>query len=314
VAEVCSGASNDCPVDLFKPATTACTDEGNACTVDQCNGTSAQCTHPIIPNCGAFACTDSTNTPPVVTSVTSNASGPIAIGGSVQVTATFTDASLLQTHNCAITWDDGNVEAFPATTESSGGSTGTCVRSHTYSNPGVYTVSVTVTDNCGAASNTGVYEFVVIFDPNGGFVTGGGWFNQPSTGYPSLPGRANFGFVSKYKKGSNVPDGETEFQFKAGDINFHSSAYDYGSLVISGHKAQYRGTGTVNGESGYRFVLTAYDGQAQGGGGADRFRIKITRATGGAVVYDNRNGASDDIDLADPTVIDGGSIVIHKGK
>ena len=58
-------------------------------------------------------------------------------------------------------------------------------------------------------------------------------------------------------------------------------------------------------------MLTAYDGQAPGGDGTDKFRIKITN---GGVVYDNRLGESDDIDDADPTAIGGGSIVIHKGK
>ena len=122
-------------------------------------------------------------------------------------------------------------------------------------------------------------EYIVIFDPSGGFVTGGGWINSPPgqrRSNPSAIGKANFGFVSKYKKGSNVPEGETEFQFKAGDLNFHSSAYDPGSLVVSAGKAQYRGTGTINGVAGYKFVLTAYDGQGPGGGGVDRFRIKIT--------------------------------------
>ena len=38
--------------------------------------------------------------------------------------------------------------------------------------------------------------------------------------------------------------------------------------------------------------------------------MKITR--NGVVVYDNRVGASDDIDLANPMAISGGSIVIHK--
>jgi hypothetical protein len=38
--------------------------------------------------------------------------------------------------------------------------------------------------------------------------------------------------------------------------------------------------------------------------------MKITK--NGIVVYDNRIGASDDLDLADPLAISGGSIVIHK--
>ncbi|MCA1561806.1 MAG: hypothetical protein LC804_16585 [Acidobacteria bacterium] len=168
-------------------------------------------------------------------------------------------------------------------------------------------------DDGGTATRPLESEYIVIFDPSAGFVTGGGWIMSPagaSVAYPTATGKANFGFVSKYKKGSNTPDGQTEFQFKAGDLNFHSSAYDYGSLVVSGAKAQYRGTGDINGVGGYKFVLTAYDGQGPGGDGVDRFRIKIT--LGGAVVYDNRIGVSDDIDLADPIAIAGGSIVIHR--
>jgi hypothetical protein len=47
-----------------------------------------------------------------------------------------------------------------------------------------------------------------------------------------------------------------------------------------------------------------------GGGGIDRFRIKIWDAAGGGVVYDNQAGAAD---TADPTTsLGGGNIVIHK--
>jgi hypothetical protein len=159
---------------------------------------------------------------------------------------------------------------------------------------------------------------VTVFDPTAGFVTGGGWINSPAgacqltASCMSIAGKANFGFASKYKKGSNTPEGQTEFQFQAGDLNFHSSANDYGSLVVAGQKAQYRGTGTVNGVPGYKFLVVAYDGQAPGGPqGPDRFRIKITRESGGTVVYDNSMGSPEDLDTANPTVISGGSIVIH---
>ena len=66
----------------------------------------------------------------------------------------------------------------------------------------------------------GLIAQVVIYDPKGGFVTGGGWIDSPLDAYlydPSLTGKATFGFVSKYLKGANAPTGQTEFQFKAGN-------------------------------------------------------------------------------------------------
>ena len=152
-----------------------------------------------------------------------------------------------------------------------------------------------------------------VYDPNGGFVTGGGWIDSPVGAYlmdPTLTGKANFGFVSKYQKGATTPVGETEFQFKAGDLNFHSSAYEW--LVIAGARAQYKGTGTINGGGNYGFILTAIDGQIVGGGGVDKFRMKIQNKTTGEIVYDNQVGASDDAILT--TSVGGGSIQIQAGK
>ncbi|HTH32258.1 MAG TPA: T9SS type A sorting domain-containing protein, partial [Lacibacter sp.] len=131
------------------------------------------------------------------------------------------------------------------------------------------------------------------------------------TANTSLVGKANFGFVSKYKKGSSTVEGNTEFQFTAGDINFKSTLHESGSLVISGAKATYRGVGTINGVAGYKFTLVAIDGNWNNGTGADRFRIKITTTSGG-VVYDNQMGKDENGD--DATVLGGGSIVIHEVK
>jgi hypothetical protein len=119
-----------------------------------------------------------------------------------------------------------------------------------------------------------------------------------------MTGKATFGFVSKYKKGANVPTGETEFQFKAGNLNFHSDTYDW--LVVAGTKAQYKGTGTINGAGTYSFMLSAIDDK----NGFDTFRIKIKDKSTDALVYDNQLDAPD---TADPTtVIGGGSIIVHK--
>ena len=164
-------------------------------------------------------------------------------------------------------------------------------------------------DDTGSA--TSKYEFVVVFDPSAGFVTGGGWINSPAGAYaagPTLTGRANFGFVSKYKKGANVPEGQTEFQLHFATFNFHSTAYQWLVVSANGTKAQYKGDGKLNGGGSYGFLLTAYDGSP------DKFRIKIWDKGTSAIVYDNRLGASEDIDTADPQEIAGGSIVIHRGK
>jgi cysteine-rich repeat protein len=279
-------------------------DDGNICTTDSCNPATGP-VHVVDTHCAGCV----GNAPPVVTGTT--ASDPMTIsGGNANVSATFTDAPG-QTHTCSISWGDGSPDTLGIISETNG--SGTCTGSHSYAaqtTPVVYEVTITVTDDCGGAGNGVTY--VVLYDPNGGFVTGGGWINSPAGAYPAqagLAGKANFGFVSKYQKNSTVPTGNTQFHFNTADFRFDSDSYEW--LVISGAKARYRGTGSVNGVAGYGFELTAWDGQVNGGDDVDKFRIKIwNQNQGNGVVYDNMMGASDGTDPI--TVLGGGSIVIHK--
>ena len=94
------------------------------------------------------------------------------------------------------------------------------------------------------------------------------------------------------------------------DMNFHSSIYDW--LVIAGAQAKFKGLGTINNEGEYGFMLTGIDGDLNGGGGADKFRIKIWDKDGDTIVYDNQMGEGDDSNAG--TEVGGGSIIIHKGK
>ena len=99
-----------------------------------------------------------------------------------------------------------------------------------------------------------------VYDPAEGFVTGGGWFNSPEGAYasdPSLIGKAYFGFISKYQKGTTVPEGSTEFRFQTADLLFESAIYDW--LVIAGANAKFKGTGTINSQGEYKFMITAID-------------------------------------------------------
>ncbi len=249
------------------------------------------------------------NVAPKIGTVTGLTAEPLPVGTTLTVTAPFTDPGVLDTHTCTVNWDDG-AGAVPGSVAETSGS-GSCTASRTFTSAGVYRVTIVVTDK-DDGEDTYTFEFVVIYDPSAGFVTGGGWILSPKGAYvpePTLTGKATFGFVSRYRKGAKVPEGNTEFQFHAAGMNFKSTSYQW--LVVSGAKAQFKGVGTINGTGNYGFLLTATDGQMPGGGGLDKFRIKIWDIGSGTVVYDNAPSASDDIDAVDPQIISGGSIVIH---
>ena len=239
-------------------------------------------------------------------------SDPVVVNTAIPVALSF-KGSAVDTHTVDWAWGDGVAATVPGLVAESGG-VGFATQTHAYAAAGVYTVSATVTNRCAKAS---VDRLVVVYDPSAGFVTGGGWMISPAGAYAAdaaLTGRATFGFVSKYLKGATVPIGQTEFQFHAGRLNFHSQSYDW--LVIAGARAQYKGTGSVNGKDGFKFMLTAVDGALLAGDKqADRFRIKIWHADaiGNDVVdYDNQVDAKLEGGSSEGTAIGGGSIVIHK--
>jgi hypothetical protein len=244
------------------------------------------------------------NVAPVITSV-SGPAGVVELGTPVTISATYTDAGVADSHQCTFAWGDGT----PVTQVLGAG--GACSATHAFAASSVYEVRVTIADDDGA-SVTDAYRYVVVYDAAAGFVTGGGWITSPAGAYApnaALTGKATFGFVSKYKSGSSVPTGNTEFQFKAADLSFRSTSYEW--MVISGAKVRYRGVGQVNGAGTFGFELTAWDGQEPGGGGVDRFRLQVWDSNrGNAMLYDNQMGAEQG---AEPTTaIGGGSIVIHK--
>jgi hypothetical protein len=234
---------------------------------------------------------------------------PIQTGTLVTASAAFTDLGPLETHTAEWDWGDQTTTAGVVTEN---GLSGTVTGFHTYSTPGVYTVTLTVTDDTGA-SGSSTFQFIVIYEPSGVFVTGGGWIDSPEGAYvaeSSLFGKATFGFVSKYQQGANIPTGNTQFSFQVADLKFKSTSYDW--LVVAGSNAKFKGTGTINGQGNYGFQLFGFDADVNTNDSHlyDKFRIKIwDKNNGDVVVYDNELGQSE---AAEPsTIIGGGSIVIH---
>ncbi|MGH2536450.1 MAG: post-COAP-1 domain-containing protein, partial [Candidatus Promineifilaceae bacterium] len=161
---------------------------------------------------------------------------------------------------------------------------------------GIYDLCVRASD---AAGNTGAAScaLFVVFNPDGGFATGGGWIDVGGE-------HANVGFVAKYKNDGSL-EGSTQFHHQAGDLNFQSTSYDWLVIAAGGASAELRGQGTVNGQmapdgSSYQFTLSAGDGNP------DTFRLRVWWLNNGVetVVFDN--GASQPLG--------GGSIKIHQAN
>lgn len=244
------------------------------------------------------------NVSPVAGKIVSSVD-PFLVNTMVTASCNFTDLGLEDTHTAVWKWGDDTSSdgAISGTNEEK-----TVTGEHAYAKAGVYRVALNIVDDNGGSVITESENYIVVYDPQGGFVTGGGWINSPAGAYvpnEAMTGKATFGFVSKYIKGATTPTGNTEFQFKIADLNFHSESYDW--LVVAGSKAMYKGTGTINGQGNYGFMLSAVDKD-----GADKFRIKIWNKDTDQLVYDNERDIAED--AAPSTVIGGGSIVVHTEK
>lgn len=178
--------------------------------------------------------------------------------------------------------------------------------------PGLYTLTVTATDNAGNNS-TEVRNFVV-YDPSAGFASGGGWIvpgkegkSDPDDILPGLDGtsKALLGFVVKYQQGaSTAPEGQLQFRYRAGDFKLDSAGYKW-LVVTNTNWAKFQGNATINGSGElHPFRVDARDGDARGGNFPDRFVIKVWAP-----------GANPDLDSPIYKAsgdLEGGQINIHK--
>jgi len=240
-----------------------------------------------------------TNNAPVISGLT--VSPLVKLGDATVAAANHADNNLV---SATWSWGDGSsTTGVIAGTHLSG--------NHFYSQTGLYDVTLTIMDACGK-TDTEVYSYVVIYNPCDGFITGGGLISTTSGSYagqPTLTDRSEYEFEAQYKKGDVVPSGEFQFQLKTSSFKVESSSLDW--LMVNNDQAILKGSATVNGQSGYRFIASMIDGNIVVKNGTDYLRL-IVWDNAGNVLYDNQSGNLDNARASNP--IYEGQIVIHKSK
>jgi hypothetical protein len=216
----------------------------------------------IVGSARAFAAgTPAGACPPVIVEVTCT-DRPVPVGDEVTVTVVFTDCDLVDSHTVEIDWGDGTA-SLATVTEPVGDENGRATATHTYSAPGLYPITATVTDSRGTSVTSAACGPVLVFNPGAGFLTGGGWFDSPPGSFapdPAVAGRGSFGVVAKYLPGNRLK-GNLELQVHDRLVNFHSTGLDL--LLVTdtplGPRAEVRGRGRMNGVEGFSFLFVAYD-------------------------------------------------------
>ena len=250
------------------------------------------------------------NQPPSVGPISMSVSGAeeqapvVEVNTIIEPSASFRDAGVSDTHTTEWNWGDGNTLAGVVDADGVGSISG----KHVYHTPGVYAVTLRVTDDDGDWDES-VFDYVVVYDPNDKFIAGNGWVDSPLKAYtanPEFSGKASFGFMSRYEKGEDIPSGNTELRFRMADMDFRSRECQW--LVATGPNVQFRGRGTINGSGDYKFILAAIDGSISGDGGVDGFRIKIWEeqtiqgVVQDLIVYDNLLDDNTDLLLSNVTL------------
>jgi len=219
-------------------------------------------------------------------------------GITVPVSSSFTDPGTVDTHTASLDCGSGVTAQSEVVGEMASSA---C----SFSSAGVYSIRLTVRDKDGGSDTKLSSAPIVVFDPAGGRLTGGGWVASPAGAVafaPTAAGKLTFSLNARYEPGSSIPTGKAELNLTVGKLEFRSTSLDW--LVATEASAQLQGRGTVNGRGDYAFSVVAMDGQSTGA-----VRIRIWHRTSGTLLYDSRPGAP--LDETGVTALGGGSIQLH---
>ncbi|MFG2103664.1 hypothetical protein ACGFJ5_24050 [Micromonospora echinaurantiaca] len=296
----------------------SCTDDGTYTVTlsanDGVNGSVSDSATVTVHNV-APAVAGSQPAPLVVTAAPATATGIVTptpwqvfrVGTSVKLTADFTDPGLNDTHVCSVNWDDGSSQTFTSYGRQ-------CVREHTYTRAGMYTISTGVADDDGGIAGA-ASVMVIVYDPDGGFSTQGGFLDSPAGALvdaPDTAGKLTVTFNPKYLPGETGPvpgGGKVYASLQGAAFDLDSTALEW-LVVTVDRKVAVKGTGTVNGVPGYGFVAYGIDTP-------DAVRLVVWPLAAGpypqeTLLYDNRGQAGYDLDVSDPQPLGGGSLQIHQ--
>ncbi|MFD3003042.1 SBBP repeat-containing protein [Pontibacter toksunensis] len=258
---------------------------------------------------------------PAITEVAVTGSTNVAVGTSNSV------YSLPSSGATSYTWTITDIDGS-AYTDFTGQGTGS-ISVDWPDEPNAYKLSVTYGGKEGCPSQTSAL-YVHVYDPEAGFVSGGGSSDSPTHADYELMQRGGelyWGFVAKYRKEKQVI-GSALVILETGPSIFRSTSVEDGSLVISGNSAFFKGKGVLLYQRGldvridnrrFGYLIAATDGQLGTNTGPDRLRLKIwvinEDGTEGSIVYDNQvscTSASLDNNARPCDAIDKGNVIIHK--
>jgi PKD repeat protein len=197
----------------------------------------------------------------------------------VFATAAFSDPDEGDVFSVTVDWGDGTV-TNPAVTFTDG--IGSISDSHTFATPGVYGMTLTVSDGAGGA-DTAEYDYAVIYDPAGRKIIA-------SVRVVEGDAQDHLGVNVKLDKKTGEPKGHVRYNFDGSGFaeGFDATAIDY--MLTFGSWGTTGGSGTVDGGTEvFEFLITAYEGKQDGS--PDAFRIKIwTEGDPEDVIYDTQSG------------------------
>lgn len=227
------------------------------------------------------------NAPPVIGAFTVSGA-PAAIGATLNAAVSFTDPGSADTHTTSIAWGDGATSVVPGEGAVSAG--------HAYAAAGLYTVSVTVTDNDGGVASQSTSN-VVVYSTTA-YIQGTGYYS---------PGLVQNLDVNVRYTGATLGN---RLRFARNGKQFVFEGITFNWLVVTADKAVMRGSGhVIGGTTTYQFALVVRDPNHRTNR-ADGVRLKVWDAATGNVIYDDQPGQPDYADVVSPLL--DGSLMIRR--